>query len=441
MSRSNGRSWVVVIALAGCCGLLAPGDALGWGETGHVVVAEIAGGRLSVQAKRELRRLLGTDDIASRRIPLWADDVRNSRDESRPWHFINIHVDQNDRFDRDRHVPEGGCVVTAIEHFTEVLRDRSNSNAERAEAAKFLIHFVGDIHQPLHCGDRGDKGGNLKKVRLLGGRKSLHSHWDSTLVDRARLGRSAEVFAASLAEEITPEEAAQWGGSSVEAWTNESLKLAKDFGYKGVSQGNANQNLPDSYAEEAVPEVTTQLKKGGVRLAALLNSVLAEGSDALVAERLVVGEARVTEELLHEAVEGAVAPRVRRGPGGVRVSPFTGRPEQPRAVGGPGGDGRGTIGRAENGKGTIGSELPGRAEGVAIGAMPAGAAITGTRAGGEGAELPFAAGQKVAVTTASGTITGKLVGGNALWLRLQEESTGSAVGIPLTAVQSVREVK
>src|SRR6266513_1527370 len=112
------------------------------------------------------------------------DQIRRERRETAPWHYVNIPIEA-DGFDESRDGKRGDNVIDRIEHFEHVLADTTASKEDRAEALKFLVHFVGDIHQPLHCADRnGDKGGNGRLVFYLDRQTAvnLHSVWDTSLL-------------------------------------------------------------------------------------------------------------------------------------------------------------------------------------------------------------------------------------------------------------------
>ena len=120
--------------------------------------------------------------VSMAEVSTWADEVRGQRRETGPWHYINIPIDAPHTRSADFCSKEG-CVVSKIDDLVEILHT-SNDRAERAEALKFLIHFVGDMHQPLHCGDRKDRGGNDTKVNYFGQAYNLHRLWDSDLLAR-----------------------------------------------------------------------------------------------------------------------------------------------------------------------------------------------------------------------------------------------------------------
>src|SRR5947207_2280907 len=157
---------------------------LAWGTKGHRIVAIIATEYLSNKARQEIVKLLGSESLAS--IANDADQIRNSHPETAPWHFVDIENNFTN-YDpvrdcaetTDNETTHGDCIIEAIRHFKTVLGDPSESREKRARALIFLVHFIGDLHQPLHCADNHDQGGNEVKVLNFGKRTNLHSIWDS----------------------------------------------------------------------------------------------------------------------------------------------------------------------------------------------------------------------------------------------------------------------
>jgi hypothetical protein len=147
-----------------------------WGPEGHRVIGEIAETRLTSTARLEVNKLLGNNDLAA--VAVWADDVRHDRPETYGWHFVDIPMDASGFFEpRDCHRPDQqhsytqqdhhNCVVDRITMFEQVLADRNAPRQERMEALKFLVHFVGDIHQPMHAIGEA-RGGNDIHVSEFG---------------------------------------------------------------------------------------------------------------------------------------------------------------------------------------------------------------------------------------------------------------------------------
>jgi nuclease S1 len=239
-----------------------------WGERGHRVVAELAWRLLSPAARSRAEGLLGGESPAE--VSTWADDVRPARRETAPWHYVNIPIWEA-QYDADRHCPEGNCVVAAIHRFAGVLGDAGRPDAERAEALRFLVHFVGDLHQPLHAGDRGDRGGNDVRVTVDGRERNLHSVWDGDMVNR--LADSAPALSARLEARLLALPAdtlAAWQAGGSEAWAMESQALSRERVYRLPRDGV----LERRYFEANAEAVEQQLLRAAVRLAALLEAQL-----------------------------------------------------------------------------------------------------------------------------------------------------------------------
>jgi hypothetical protein len=267
-----------------------------WWEDGHVVVARIAEAYLTPEARAGIKELLGENREGERaisdvRICTWADLIRGSGElnvkypKNDTWHYINIEfkVKAADYQPGD----DANDVVGAIERFKKVLKDPSAKKQDRKEALYFLVHFVGDLHQPLHCGHReDDRGGNLQPVKSVRGKAeeklNLHKVWDGHLVAAARGDLSVDDFTRRLGEEIKPEDRAAWAKGSAKDWAWESHEVCVARVYKFTD----GKELPkrdepavvltdENYVKANVPYVREQLQKGGVRLAAVLNECFA----------------------------------------------------------------------------------------------------------------------------------------------------------------------
>lgn len=249
-----------------------------WGAEGHEVICEIAWQRLEPESKKLVRSLRAADREPGKNFSescLWADRVRNDTHRATyQYHFVNI-ARGADGVDLERDCPAYDCVLVAIRRYTVYLAREDMARDERAEALKFLAHFVGDLHQPLHAGYGEDRGGNEIRVRWFGKRSSdgddldLHRVWDREILDRAKI--SYPRSAAELAAEISEEKAASWKNFDVDGWAEESYRLAVDVAYDLP----ADKELGQPYFDRARPVVEEQLVKAGVRLAHLLNSVAA----------------------------------------------------------------------------------------------------------------------------------------------------------------------
>jgi hypothetical protein len=280
-----------------------------WGRAGHHIVAIIAEQRLSPQAREKIRELLLEGEYWIVDINNCADQIRgNPRGTPTPadvmcrslagevaptngtWHYIDIPVPTKAKT-LDAFCPEGNCVTAKINSFSQVLRT-SNDDAQRREALLFLVHFVGDIHQPLHAAERGcDHGGSSEHVNfVLDGQKeanvALHHVWDTSeleLLMKHEKITDERVYAGMLMAGIKASEAEKWARASAEQIAWESYKLALAKVYRGIPFQNFCDNqkpapmvtdLTPAYENNGTKVVHEQLMKAGVRLAAILEADL-----------------------------------------------------------------------------------------------------------------------------------------------------------------------
>jgi hypothetical protein len=249
--------------------LLAPIPAFAWGAEGHEIIAAIALRELSPMARLQAASLLG-GDVMLIHDANWADEVREQRPETGRWHYVDIPLGAPG-YDARRDCRGNDCVVAQIDNDRRVLGDHRASQQVRAEALRFLVHFVGDIHQPLHAVDNDDKGGNAVRVYMPGDRTNLHRVWDAELVQV--LGDNADAIAGAVDHAITPAQRKDWQAGTPADWANESYRIARDEIYP-VSRGRRTLRLPASYPGSERLVVRQQLARAGVRLAWLLNNSL-----------------------------------------------------------------------------------------------------------------------------------------------------------------------
>ncbi len=257
-----------------------------WYPKGHSAIGDLAEARLTPQTRANLRLLLGPDSLAS--IASWADQVRHDRDESYDWHFVDIPKDapgfsqERDCFrPQDKHkdalTDHHNCVVDRIDMFTKVLADGGASYEKRVEALKWLVHFVGDIQQPLHAIDEA-RGGNDIKLPAFGNPQcgdypcNLHWIWDSILLEHS--GLTEEQYVARLEKLIKEKQLDQRATGSVADWANESHLQARQM------LDAKPTNVDQAYYDANIQLVEEKLALGGLRLAALLNSSLGAISTA-----------------------------------------------------------------------------------------------------------------------------------------------------------------
>jgi hypothetical protein len=243
-----------------------------WGNEGHRIIADIAWDHLDPAAQARLRPFLGDYNLAS--ISVWPDDIRKDRPVTAPWHYVDISKDANGYSAKD--CPNDNCVVAQIEKFAKIVGDPEQPFAARSEALNFLVHFVGDLSQPLHAIGEA-RGGNDIPVMFFGSTQcgdyacNLHSVWDSGLIEHTGL---LEGDYAEQLEKMIAHDHLQAGPVDPEAWANESLQLAK----QALVQPQAA--IDAAYYERQRPVVDRQLALAGLRLAAVLNQQLGKSRNS-----------------------------------------------------------------------------------------------------------------------------------------------------------------
>jgi len=267
--------------------LFSKSDLHAWGEQGHRIVGLIAADQLTATAKKNVEWLLDGRSLAE--VANWADTLTGEQVQTAPWHYVNIPHEAA-AYDRDRDCPRQpgvaagarndrwrDCIVDRITYWEERLANATLDRADRATALKFVVHFVGDLHQPLHASGVA-AGGNTIKVRVFGQEDcsndparsfpcNLHSVWDTRLIARKNL--EDQTYLAALKKLIaTKDLAAQPVGTPVQ-WAEESVKLAKEA---IVADG---ENIDEGYYRRHITVIDERMALAGVRLAAELNRILA----------------------------------------------------------------------------------------------------------------------------------------------------------------------
>jgi hypothetical protein len=255
-----------------------------WGQVGHDTIAYIAQDHLTAAASRAVRRIL-TPGVGLADVSNWADQVRSVRPTTSGWHFIDIpvRVPALTESDEWKYCPANGCVVSQITADFSALARPPADPVEASDPLRFLVHFVGDIHQPLHCANDGDRGGNDKIVlyRKPGSshaaptKVKLHALWDLLLE-----GENAEnprELATALEATIGDGQRRSWSAGNAADWAWESHEIARLLIYSELPPGPTDPEgmaLPsDYYSTKMRAVVDTQLQKAGIRLAWVLNTI------------------------------------------------------------------------------------------------------------------------------------------------------------------------
>ncbi len=264
----------------------ATAPAQAYWEYGHESVARIAEANMSAKARANMQRLLraapllGTPKCAMRDIAdvsVWADCIKGDRVRwgyTNSWHYQNVDICKP--FDLKSACADGNCVSAQIDRNVALLSNKALPAHVRLEALAFLVHFVGDIHQPLHAGDRADRGGNdLKTTYGVMPGYNLHSVWDGLLADRALSA------APSIVRSFSPAEKASVEQGNVRLWSEENWAVSRDIAYPRAMDGapcGAKPTAPVTIDEADVAAsraaLRQQVERGGIRLARLLDEAL-----------------------------------------------------------------------------------------------------------------------------------------------------------------------
>jgi len=232
----------------------------GWGKTGHRIVGYIAEQYLSEHAKQGVTLILGHYSLS--RVSTWADEIKSDPEwnHAYDWHWTTIP-------DGETHTEgkHSGKAVEKVQEFLALLTSRNGTQEENVVALKFLVHLIGDLHQPLHVGNGEDKGGNDVKVKWFGKSTNLHAVWDTDLIDHQKL--SYTEYGDYLLLNVSDREKSEWIKSDIFDIISESQKW-RDQTYKFE-----HNNLKWDYFYQNKNLLEQRLLMGGIRLAGMLNRV------------------------------------------------------------------------------------------------------------------------------------------------------------------------
>lgn len=247
------------------CFMLYCANTYAFGPQGHKMVADIATRHLTPDAHQQLLKMTQGKGLSS--LATWADHIRK-QDKWRhtaPWHYINI--DDNQTWQTVERSSKGD-VITALEHFEAVLKEQTSNQEQRWQALAFYIHFVADIHQPLHVGYAHDKGGNAVNIIFDGKLSNLHRVWDSQLLSHLSKDEYNQ-----LINHIGSSDIQQWQGKSYYEWADESKTLRQQAYQFQASTSNKAQ-LSEAYIANNKKVVSMRIQQAGIRLAEKLNLLL-----------------------------------------------------------------------------------------------------------------------------------------------------------------------
>lgn len=267
----------IVLALSAAVAAVVASPALAWGKTGHRVVAAIADAELSGLSRARVRQILGEGESLDEAAN-WPDEMRSDpapfwQKTASPWHYVTLNGTSYD------HAPPEGDALEALGRFSRILRDRNSSLADKQLALRFIVHLVGDLHQPLHAGRCCDKGGNDVKVVWFGKPTNLHAVWDAQIVDEEQLSFSE--LAAKLERHISDRDLITWWDTNPRDWISESAEIRDTLYPPAAAKNAAGETAPVpelsyAYVHKFTPVMERRLAQAGVRLAAYLNAIFDE---------------------------------------------------------------------------------------------------------------------------------------------------------------------
>jgi hypothetical protein len=286
----------LLISLSLLLALLLPSPASAWWEYGHETVGRIGYMSASPHTRREIDRLLRLGSLLDtptcsvrtiERAAYWPDCIKTLGERfsyTSPWHYQNVDICRP--FDQDTPCRDGNCVSAQIERNVRLLADRRVPTRERLMALAFLVHFMGDLHQPMHAGDRGDLGGNRVQASYgaIAGRTNLHSIWDGYLADR---GISQPPGGpAGILSELASSDRTEMQQGDINAWARQSWEVSREFAYGTLfadpcaprGQDAPRPVVTEEMTRRLVPIVRRQVARGGIRLGRLLDEAFAPDS-------------------------------------------------------------------------------------------------------------------------------------------------------------------
>ncbi len=269
---------------------LIPAPAWAWWNYAHETIAAIAERSSKPRTIREIRRLLANSNALETPLcPIrtigdaatWPDCIKRYGDRfsySSSSHYQNVDICRS--FDLVSACKDGNCVSAQIERHAKHLGNKALPESERLTALAFLIHFVGDLHMPLHAADRGDRGGNdfTAAYGVIGGKTNLHMIWDGYLAERAISTPRGE--AGGILSELSAEDRVQMRKGTVVDWSRESWQAGRDQAYGSLGSGScgatskARAVVDERTTQRLIPIVRRQIARAGLRLARLLDEAL-----------------------------------------------------------------------------------------------------------------------------------------------------------------------
>lgn len=240
---------------------------MSWGVVGHRAIGKIAQNHLNKKASEAVKNLLGSESLAM--VSTYPDEIRSYKQYAytAPWHYVNLPEGLNyTDFSSQLKSIETPNIYKAMVNCIADLKDPAKSKQDKTFALKFLVHLVGDIHQPMHTGHAEDSGGNGIKIKLMRKESNLHGLWDSGLIDYA--GLSYNELAADC-DVISRKEAKNWQKEDITKWAYESYEITAQL----YAEAAKNPEFDYSYYPNHAEVMKKRLAQAGLRLAGLLNEI------------------------------------------------------------------------------------------------------------------------------------------------------------------------
>lgn len=234
-----------------------------WGSTGHRTIGKIAEDYLKGKTKRKISELLSGQSLAL--VSTFGDDIKSDRryNEFYTWHYVNMPF--GTKYEDSKKNPKGD-LVTGIEKCKEYILDENSSKDDKVFYLKLLVHFIGDLHQPMHVGRAEDKGGNTFQVQWFGNGTNLHRVWDTNMIEHFKMTYTE---LADNSDKISKEQVKFLQKGTIVDWANET----QTYAFKAYESAKVGENLRYRYMYDNFGIVRSQLQKGGIRLAKVLNEL------------------------------------------------------------------------------------------------------------------------------------------------------------------------
>ena len=239
-----------------------------WGQIGHYATGQVAEYHMTDEVKERVKEILG-DSTTLQRATVWMDDIRSDShyDYTSTWHWTSIPDGMT--YDEAKDVQEeAGDIIWALETIIAELKEGGLSREEESEKLKFVIHMIGDIHQPMHVGTGDDQGGNQVRLQWMGDNSNLHRVWDSDIIN------SMQMSYTELAKEVntaTPKQVEEWQSATVRDWAYESMTYRER-----MYEMPENMRLGYEYRFKNKDIIFKRVLQAGVRMAGVLNEIYGE---------------------------------------------------------------------------------------------------------------------------------------------------------------------